>query len=95
MMDTCKDCQNNTCDQFDTWHNPVWVNREMIWSNRADAWIWRVLKPTTPAKAAAKAPAPEGTWESLNIRDSKEEQAWIKSMQNWTDEEVDELLGRD
>lgn len=43
-MNSCKDCQNNICPLFYTWHNPTWLNREMIWSHRADAWVWRTLK---------------------------------------------------
>ena len=96
-MSDCTFCTGNDntgheANCMATWKNPKWLNREMIWSNRGDCWIWRELKNVTPAKVS-KAPTGDGEG-SLSIADLKEEIAFAKGMQNWTDEEVEELLGR-
>ena len=93
---TCSTCSSNDCPDFDTWHNPEWVNREQYWSHRAQAWMWRKLRATSPARVTKAQVATEG---NLTLRDISKaatelDALWDRAMQNWTDEEVAELLGR-
>lgn len=101
-MSVCTHCTGNDNTGHEasclaTWKNPKWLNREMIWHHRGDCWIWRELKNVTPAKVV-KVPTGDGGG-SLNLRDISKDDTemdakWDRAMQNWTDEEVEDLLGR-
>ena len=82
----------------ETWHNRAWVNRTNFYSWRQDCWKWRALPATIAAKEARSLKA-KGATGSFNLRDiskaaSELDAKWERSMKNWTEEEVGDLLGR-
>jgi ribulose 1,5-bisphosphate carboxylase large subunit-like protein len=84
-----RDCQ--------TWHSAAWVNREQVYSVRGECWIWKNIPQIVGAKSKmATTDDILDSWDleaALDIRDDKETAKWVASMQNWTPDEVDGLLG--
>jgi hypothetical protein len=81
-----------------TWHHDEWVNREQVWSIRGECWVWKPIPKVVEAKSKMVTTDDIlDSWDleaAMHLRDDKETAAWLKSMNNWTDDEIDGLLSR-
>jgi hypothetical protein len=79
-MANCQLCTGDTTTGHEatcqaTWKNPKWVNREQVWSHRAQCWVWREFKAVVAAKSIYRALEVEVEEIDLDISPQEVEEA--------------------